>query len=99
MSTREERSGCILGCAFMMLLQSLSWIGSLIHIYVTWYAFEDSGIWAAILTLGTPVVAEIYWAFKIASAAGSWWNYYTVVIVCFTLLYVISLFFLADRTS
>ena len=76
----------LIGC-LAYLVAGLAALG--IHLYATWYAYESSGFIAAVFTFGLPIISEIYWAFPIAGAAGSWWNTYTAAIVLMFVCYAI----------
>lgn len=56
-------------------------LGAAVHLYVTWYAYQASGLFAAFLTFFLPVIAEVFWIFPISNAAGSYWNQYTAALL------------------
>jgi len=47
------------------------WSSIILHIWTVIIAFTISGFWGGILTLFLPVLAEIYWFFKMISI-GNW---------------------------
>lgn len=47
------------------------------HIYTTWLAYQIRGLLAAFITLGTPFIAELYWAWSIWEHTNAFWNIYT----------------------
>jgi hypothetical protein len=89
-----KRAALQVGKGFFGLIGCLAYLGTgliafAIHLYTTWYAYESAGFLPAVLTFIFPVVSEIFWAFPIASAAGSWWNMYTASIILLFAGYVI----------
>ncbi len=80
----------LMSCATMLAFNIL---GAGIHLYVTWYAYNASGIIAAAVTFILPGMSALFWMFPISSAAGSWWNMYTAATLLFCVLYILMLIF------
>lgn len=52
-----------------------------LQIYTAFVAYKISGFIAGILTLSFPVISEIYWSIRISNECGSFFNYYTHLIL------------------
>lgn len=85
MSIRQYLGGGIMGIAYI----AASILGLIIHVWTIVIAFSLSGLFAAILTLIFPVLAEFYWFFKIGS------NFGYGSIYCVSIMAYIGLFGLA----
>jgi hypothetical protein len=70
-----------------MIVVNISGAG--LHLYVTWYAYQASGVLAAVFTFAIPGFSELFWLFPIAKAAGSWWNMYSAAVLVFVLGYLV----------
>jgi len=49
-------------------------LGTLVHFFAIYIAWNISGFWAAVLTLIFPVMGEAYWIYQIWSHTGMFWS-------------------------
>lgn len=63
---------------------------SLFHLYTGFIAFEIAGFIAAIITLGLPFVAELFWGWRIWNNSGHFLNHYTLLILLLVVFLVIA---------
>ena len=63
---------------------------SLFHLYTGFIAFQAAGFIAAIITLGFPFVAELYWVWRMWNESGHFLNHYTSLIVMLVVFLVIA---------
>jgi hypothetical protein len=78
--------GCLLGGISRLALGGL---GVCIHVFTVIIAYKISGLFAAIVSAGLPVLAQIYWVYKIWSTSGVFFNLYTIAIIAYLALWVI----------
>lgn len=57
-------------------------LGLIIHVMTIIVAYNGSGLFAACISMVTPVLSEIYWFFKVWANAGLG-NYYCLAILAF----------------
>ena len=53
----------------------------LLHLYTAFIAYKISGFVAGILSLSFPGISACYWCVRISNECGSFFNYYTHVIL------------------
>ena len=63
---------------------------TLFHLYTGFIAFEVAGIVAASISLGLPIVAELYWGWRIWNESGHFLNHYTSLILMLVAFLVIA---------
>ena len=82
-----NRTALFCGAGFLWL----AGIGfSLFHLYTGFIAFEVAGFFAAIITLGFPFAAELYWGWRIWNESGHFLNHYTSLILMLVVFLVIA---------
>jgi|LSQX01.2.fsa_nt_gb hypothetical protein len=57
--------------------------GIAIYLWTILIAFHWSGFLSAFLTFILPVVGQLFWAWKIISTTGVFWNLYTIALVAY----------------
>ncbi|MCX7167781.1 MAG: hypothetical protein NTV11_16105 [Rhodocyclales bacterium] len=63
---------------------------SLFHLYTGFIAFEIAGFMVAIITLGFPFVAELYWVWRIWNDSGHFLNHYTSLILMLVIFLIVA---------
>ena len=76
---------CSVGCLWVAGLGF-----SLFHLYTGFIAFQAAGFIAAIITLSFPVVAELYWVWRIWNEGGHFLNHYTSLILMLIVFLIIA---------
>lgn len=67
------------------------WFGGIaVHLYTILVAYKIAGFFAAILALAMPLIAQIYWFIKIWINIGSFLNGYSVVILAYIAVMVVT---------
>jgi len=85
-------SAGLIGCLTGWLLQwSLGLGGAALHLVTTWIAWKSAGLFAAGMTLVTPVLAELVWAVRLSLLAGTAWNWYVQLLLLYAGLWVVAL--------
>jgi hypothetical protein len=84
MNTVKAGAGCLLGGLSQLALSAL---GIIIHVVTIIIAFKASGLFAAIISAGLPVLAQIYWLYKIWSVSGIFFNIFTIAIIVYLVLW------------
>ena len=83
-SVIRERAGCLMvGVAYPLMLI----LGLAIHVWTIVIAFATAGLFAAMLTLAFPVIAQLYWGFRIWHATGILVNAYTLALAVYAALW------------
>ncbi|HEX8177262.1 MAG TPA: hypothetical protein VF543_19390 [Pyrinomonadaceae bacterium] len=77
-------------CSFLFLI--LKYTVLLIHLWTIVIAYNWSGLGVAVLTGFLPIVAEGYWAIRLAFIAGTIINPYTLTIITFIVVFVANSF-------
>lgn len=97
--TGLRASGCLFGGLTGLALYVF---GGIIHIVTIYIAFKISGILAAIFTGGLPVISQIYWAIKLWTLSGVFFNLFTAALIIYIgifILYMGSLFLVGKATE
>lgn len=72
------------------ILAEIIWLaGGCLHLYTVLIAYFWSGFWGAVITFIFPVISTIYWFVKMWNAAGTFWNFYCVVVSSWTIVFAI----------
>lgn len=85
-SSVKAGAGCLLGGLSQLALSAL---GMIIHVITIIIAFKASGLFAAIVSACFPVLAQIYWVYKIWSISGVFFNLFTIAIIVYLALWVV----------
>lgn len=91
-----QAAGCaIAGVAYPLM----GLLGAAIHVWTIVIAFATKGLFAAILSLVFPVLAQLYWGVTIWRASGTFANPYCLALVAYASLWllVIAGFAMASR--
>ena len=64
-------------------------LGAVIHIWTILVAFLASGLFAAVLSLIFPVLAQLYWGIRIWNATGTLWNNYCLAVIAYVALWIV----------
>lgn len=82
----KKGAGCFLaGSAYLIL----SILGIIIHVLTIVIAFLSGGIISATLSLILPVLAQLYWGFRIWSATGTFFNLYCLALAGYVVLWIV----------
>ena len=76
-----------------ILLLLVNVVGLAVYLYTIYYAFDAMGVFAAILSAGLPVLANIYWMYHITMDTGDLMNNYNLACGSIVLGYVLLLVF------
>ena len=90
------------GCAMAGVAYPIMTIlGAIIYVWTIVFAFADKGLFAAVLSLIFPVLAQLYWGFVIWNATGTIVNPYCLALIGYGILWVVILvgFKMADTFS
>ena len=84
--------------ALLVFLVPATWIGgALIHLYTIYIAYSVSGVFAALLSLVFPVLSQAYWFFAAWNITGDFINEYSVFLLSYLLLFLITVAVFAAR--
>ncbi len=67
----------------ILIYLTLGILGAVIHVFTILVAFSISGILGAVLSLGLPVLAQIYWFIRLWYITGTVWNPYCLAIMAY----------------
>ena len=85
-SNAVQAAGCALfGVGYM----GMGVLGLIIHVWTIIIAYEASGLFAAVLALCLPVLAQIYWFFQVMGATETVANTYCLSILAYLALMAI----------
>lgn len=88
---------------YLLIFVILGSIGNLaaigFHLYTVWIAYHYSSWIAAIFTMALPVVAEIYWMFRLWYETGEFINRYSVMFFIVAGLVLCSIILLSVRLT
>jgi len=79
-------AGCLVAGMSQLILGGL---GMVIHVITIIIAFKASGLLSAIISACVPVLAQIYWLYKIWSFSGVFFNWYTIMIIAYLGVWVL----------
>lgn len=96
--TGLRASGCFFGGLTGLALYVF---GGIIHMVTIYIAFKISGILAAVFTGGLPVISQIYWAIKLWTLSGIFFNPFTAVLIIYIGIFILYLgcLFLAGKAD
>jgi hypothetical protein len=95
-SSIKAGAGCLLGGISQL---ALSGLGIFIHVITVIIAYKAAGLFAAIMSACFPVLAQIYWVYKIWSTSGVFLNLFTVAIIVYLALWGVLFIALALSAS
>ena len=73
-----QAAGCALfGTGYL----AMGVLGLILHVWTIVLAYEASGLFAAMIALCLPVLAQLYWFFQVMSATGTIANTYCLAIL------------------
>ena len=82
----KRRVGCAMaGIAYPVM----AILGAIIHVWTIVIAFAASGLFAAVLSLVFPVLAQLYWGLMIWNMTGTLWNYYCLALIAYVGLFMV----------
>ena len=76
-----------------ILLLFINFGGFGVYLYTIYYAFNASGLFAAIASAGAPVIANFYWMYFITMDTGDLMNNYNLACISIVIGYVLLLVF------
>jgi len=79
-------AGCLLGGLSRL---ALSGLGICLHVITIVISFKFAGLFAAIISACLPVLAQIYWVYKIWSVTGVFLNWFSILILIYLALWVV----------
>lgn len=77
----------------VILLLFVQFGGLAVYLYTIYYAFDAVGVFAAILSAGLPLLANVYWMYHITMDTGDIMNDYNLACGSIVLGYVLLLGF------
>lgn len=65
--------------------------GIVIHTFTIWFAYKVAGFMGAVLSFAFPFAAQMYWAWRAWSETGVLFNLFTIAIIGFIWLWLLSI--------